>query len=110
MVDTGVPHYPGAKDINADTFASRLSPRDRARLIKAVILETDDAPEKVIAYYKESLKGKTQVFEKQNRGVPSAVFRTEINGKAKLIMVTSNEDTNKTQISIGEITDQKPKP
>ncbi len=110
MVDAGVPHYPGAIDINADTFSSRLSPRDRARLIKAVIFETDDAPDKVIAYYKSSLKGKTEVFEKKARGVPGAVFRTEINGKARLIMITYNEDKNKTEISIGEITDKTPKP
>ncbi len=110
MVDVGVPHYPGAKDVNADTFASRLSPRDRARLVKVVILQTDDAPDKVIAFYKEILKGKTEVFERKNRGVPGAVFRTEIKGKGKLIVVSSNEDTNKTEISIGEITDQKPKP
>ncbi len=110
MVDVGVPHYPGARDINEDTFSSRLSARDRARLIKAVIFETDDAPDKVIAYYKSSLKGKTEVFEKKTHGVPGAVFRTEINGKARLIMITYNEDKNKTEISIGEITDKTPKP
>ncbi len=110
MVDAGVPHYPGARNINADTFSSRLSPRDRARLIKAVIFETDDPPDKVIAYYRSSLKGKTEVFEKKARGIPGAVIRTEINGKAKLIMVSYNEDKNKTEISIGEITDKMPKP
>jgi hypothetical protein len=110
MVDEGVPHYPGAKDTNADKFASRLSARDRARLIKVVILETDDPPDKVIEFYKNNLKGKTQVFEKKNRGVPGAVFRTEVNGKGKLILVTANEDTNKTEISIGEITGGMPKP
>jgi hypothetical protein len=110
MVDAGVPHYPGSKDSNADKFASRLSPRDRARLVKVVILETADPPDKVIQFYKENLKGKTQVFEKKSRGVPGAVFRTEVNGKGKLIMVTTNEDTNKTEISIGDITDQMPKP
>ena len=110
MVDTGVPHYPGSKNVNADTFSSRLSPRDRARLVKVVILQTDEPPEKVIAFYKDALKNKTEVFERKTRGVPGAIFRTEINGKGKLIMVTTNEDTNKTEISIGEITDQKPKP
>ncbi len=110
MVDAGVPHYPGAVNINADTFSSRLSPRDRARLIKAVILQTDDPPDKVIAYYKANLKGKTEVFEKKAGGVPGAVFRTNVNGKARLILITYNEDTNKTQISIGEITDKTPKP
>ena len=110
MVDVGVPHYPGAKDINADTFSSRLSPRDRARLIKAVIFETDDAPDKVIAFYRANLKEKTEIFEKKTRGVPGAVIRTEVNGKARLILITYNEDTNKTQISIGEITDKMPKP
>jgi len=110
MVDAGVPHYPGAININADTFSSRLSPRDRARLIKAVIFQTDDSPDKVIAFYRANLKDKTEVFEKKTRGVPAAVIRTEINGKAKLIMVTYNEDINKTEISIGEITDKMPKP
>ncbi len=110
MVDVGVPHYPGAVNINADTFSSKLSARDRARLIKAVIFRTDDAPDKVIAFYRANLKGKTEFFEKKSRGIPGAVIRTEINGKAKLIMVTYNEDTSKTEISIGEITDKMPKP
>jgi hypothetical protein len=110
MVDAGVPHYPGSKNVNADTFSSRLSPRDRARLVKVVILQTDDPPDKVIAFYKETLKSKTEVFERKTRGVPGAVIRTDINGKGRLIMVTVNEDANKTEISIGEITDQKPKP
>jgi hypothetical protein len=110
MVDDGIPHYPGSKDINADKFAARLSPRDRARLIKVVILETDDPPDKVIQFYRDNLKGKTQVFEKKNRGVASGVFRTEVNGTGKLIVVTANEDTRKTEISIGEISNQMPKP
>lgn len=110
MVDEGLPHYPGARNVNADTFSSRLSPRDRARLVKAVIFQTDDPTDKVITFYKENLKGKTQTFEKKGRGAQGAVFRTEVNGKARIIMVTFNEDTNKTEISIGEITDQPPKP
>jgi hypothetical protein len=104
-VDAGVPVYPGAKNMNADTFSARLSPRDRARLVKVVFWETADPPEKVIQFYKEKLPGKTAVAERRLHGLPAAVFRTEIDGKPKLLMVSVNEETEKTEISIGNISD-----
>jgi hypothetical protein len=54
--DSGVPVYPGAKEQDNGSFAKRLKPQDRARLIKAVILQTDDPPDKVISFYKDALK------------------------------------------------------
>jgi len=101
-IELGVPLYPGSIT-DTDSFAARLSPRDKARLVKAVTYRTDDPPEKVISYYKDQLKGKTQVLETKRRGVPSAVFQTQINGNPKFIMITYNEDTNKTQILISSI-------
>ncbi len=99
--DAGIPTYPGAKNANADTFSARLKPVDRARLIKLVIYETDDPPAKVISFYKEQLKGKSEILERTTRGIPSAVIRTSVNNKPKIIVITSNEDTGKTQINIG---------
>ncbi len=99
--DAGIPTYPGAKNINSDSFSARLKPTDRARLIKAVIYESDDSSAKVIAFYKEQLKGKSEVFEKSTRGIPWAVIRTEVNGKPRIVKITNNEDTNKTEIAIG---------
>jgi hypothetical protein len=101
-IEEGIPIYPGAST-NTDSFAVRLSPADRARLVKAVTYRTDDPSAKVIAFYKEKLAGKTQVLEQGRRGIPSAVFRTEVSGKPKLIMISSNEDTNKTEIIISTI-------
>lgn len=109
-IEAGVPIYPGAKNANADTFSSRLKPRDRARLVKLVIFETDDPPQKVIDFYKAQLKGRAQVLERSTRGIPGAVIRAEIDGKFKLIAVTFNEDTEKTQISIGNIEEKAPTP
>ncbi len=109
-IEAGVPIYPGAKNANADTFSSRLSPRDRARLIKLVIFESADPPQKVIDFYKEQLKGRAQVLERSARGIPGAVIRAEVNGKFKLIAITFNEDTEKTQISIGNIEEKAPSP
>ncbi len=109
-IEAGVPIYPGARNANADTFSSRLSPRDRARLIKLVIYETTDPPQKVIDFYKEQLKGRAQVIERSARGIPGAVIRAEIGGKFKLIAVTFNEDSEKTQISIGNIEEKAPTP
>jgi hypothetical protein len=108
-IEAGVPIYPGATNANADTFSSRLKPQDRAKLIKLVIFETADPPQKVIAFYREQLKGKSEILERSSRGIPSAVIRTETGGKPKLIAITSNEDTGKTAITIGNI-DEKAKP
>jgi hypothetical protein len=105
-IELGIPIYPGATT-DKDTFATRLSPRDRARLVKAVTYRTGDAPAKVISYYKEQLKGKTQVLETTRRGIPSAVFQTEIDGKPKFILITYNEDSEKTQILISSIAPPK---
>ena len=100
--DTGVPIYPGATQ--GDSFAARLKPSDRARLVKAVLLHTDDPLEKVIEYYKEALKGShLQVLERKAHSAPGAVMTADINGEQKLIMITSNEDTGKTDILIGNV-------
>jgi len=102
-IDLGIPAYPGATPVDSGSFAARLSPRDRARLIKAVIYETADPPDKVIKFYKEKLTGKAQVLERTSHGVPAAVIRTEIDGQPKLIVVTANQDTNKTEITISNV-------
>jgi hypothetical protein len=102
--DSGVPVYPGAKEQDNGSFAKRLKPQDRARLIKAVILQTDDPPDKVISFYKDALKNdKMQVIERNSRRLPGAVFRAEINGQQKIVMVTPNEDSGKTEILIGSV-------
>jgi len=106
--DPGVPVYPGAKNVNEGTYSSRLNPRDRARLVKAFVYETDDPTTKVIEFYKKNLDSKSQVFEKTARGVPSAVIRTEISGKWKFLMITADEDRGKTQILVGDIQDKSP--
>jgi hypothetical protein len=107
--DAGVPAYPGAKEHSGDSFEKRLNARDRARLVKAVVTETDDPPEKVIAFYKEALKGHFQVVERKSMGRPAAVFKAEIGGKQKLIAITPPEEdgSSKTQILIGNIEDLK---
>ncbi len=102
--DAGVPIYPGASERDSDSFAKRLKPQDRARLIKAVILQTGDSSDKVISFYKDALKNdKTQVIERKMQGMPAAIFRAEINGEQKIIMITPNEDTGKTEILIGGV-------
>jgi hypothetical protein len=99
--EAGVPLYPGAKS-DPDSFAARLSVRDRQRLIKAVILHTDDAPSKVIEYYKQNLgAGKTKVLEMKSHGQPSAIFQVEVAGVQKIVSIRLNEDTGQTEIFIG---------
>lgn len=100
--ELGVPIYPGAQT-DTDSFAARLSPRDRAKLVKAVTYRTGAPPANVISFYKEQLKGKTEILETSRRGIPSAVFRTQVDGKPKIIMITSNEDSQKTEITISTI-------
>ncbi len=100
--DYGIPIYPGAHG-QTDTFATRLSQRDRERLIKAVILNTDDPPGKVIEFYKEQLKGKSRVLETKSHGLPTALFQLEVNGEQRIISVRSNGDTTgQTEIFIGK--------
>jgi hypothetical protein len=98
--EAGIPIYPGAKS-NADSFAARLSPKDRARLIKAVILQTDDPPGKVIDYYKQNLGGKTKTLEMKAHGQPSAIFQVDVAGTKKIVSVRLNDDIGKTEIFIG---------
>jgi hypothetical protein len=100
-LEFGVPIYPGAEQRAGGSFSARLPQRDRERLVKAVILQTDDPPAKVIQFYKERLGGKTRVLEMQRHGQPTAIFQTEAAGKLKMIMISGNEDTNKTEIRIG---------
>jgi len=102
-IDAGVPVYPGARNVSADSFSARLKPIDRERLVKMVRYETDDPVPKVTAFYKENLGEKVQVLERTSRGSPAAVIRAEIGGKWKLLMITANEDTEKTDILIGDI-------
>ncbi len=100
--DAGVPVYPGAREMS-DGFSKHLLPQDRAKLIHAVMYETADPPSKVISFYKETLKGKSQVLETKTHGMPSAAIRAEVNGQYKLLVITANEDTGKTEIVIGNI-------
>lgn len=102
-IEFGIPIYPGAAT-EVDSFATRLSPADRARLVKAVMYTTDDTPDRVIGFYKEKLTGKTQVLESSRRHIPEAVFRTEIDGKPQMVLISWNEDASKTEITIGNIT------
>ena len=106
-MDPGVPIYPGARNANSDRFSARLRPQDQARLVRVFIYETTDPASKVIEFYKQKLSSKTQVFEKTSRGTPSAVFRTDVSGKLKFLMITANEDTEKTEILIGDITEER---
>jgi hypothetical protein len=100
--DAGVPVYPGAEELSGG-FSKHLLPQDRAKLIHAVMYETSDPPSKVISFYKEKLKGKSQVLEAKTHGMPSAAIRAEIDGQYKLLVITANEDTGKTEIVIGNI-------
>ncbi len=103
-IEAGLPLYPGARNALApDRFSQRLLPQDRAKVVKAAVYETDDPTTKVISFYKEKLKGKYQVLEAKKGGLPSAVFRVEVEGQYKLLMITHQEDSGKTEIVIGVI-------
>ncbi len=102
-----VPVYPGSQT-EMDTFSQRLKPRDRARLVKAFVYTTADPPAKVISFYKQNLaKDKTAVIETSRHGIPEAVFRTEAGGPPRLVMIRANDDTNKTEILISSVMNQR---
>lgn len=100
--DKGVPLYPGAKALSGG-FSEHLLPQDRAKLVCAVMYETEDPASKVIGFYKENLKGKAQVLETKTHGLPSAAIRVEVDGQYKLLVITANEDSDRTEIVIGNI-------
>ncbi len=103
-IEAGMPLYPGARNALApDRFSQRLLPQDRAKVVKAAVYETHDPTTKVISFYKENLKGKYQVLEAKKGGLPSAVFRVEVGGQYKLLMITHEEDSGKTEIVMGII-------
>jgi hypothetical protein len=95
--------YPGSRPRDTDSFAKRLTPRDRARLVKAEVYITDDPPDKVIAYYKDTLKGKARQMDYQSHGRPTGFFEVQVGDNHKFIMVYSNEDTEKTEILISSV-------
>ncbi len=101
-LDAGVPIYPGAQALS-DGFSKHLLPQDRAKLVRAAMYETEDPVSKVISFYKEALKGKSQVLETKTHGLPSAAIRAEVEGQYKLLIITANEDSGKTEIVIGNI-------
>ena len=101
-LDAGVPVYPGAKELSGG-FSKHLLPQDRAKLVRAVLYETEDPTSKVITFYKEKLKGKSQVLETKTHGTPSAAIRVEVDGQYKLLVITANEDSGMTEIVIGNI-------
>jgi hypothetical protein len=105
-IEFGVPIYPGADSGPKDSFAARLSPRARERLVKAVILTTSDPPEKVIEFYRQKLGGTARILQMSKRGVAAAVFQTEVQGQPRVITVRANEDTSKTEITIGSVAPQ----
>jgi hypothetical protein len=100
--DAGVPVYPGAK-VATDSFTERLNARDRARLVKAITRQTGDSSEKVISFYKQTLKGNFQIIERKVAGAPAAILRVDVNGRQKVIMITPNEDTGQTEILVGDV-------
>ncbi len=99
--DLGVPVYPGAQAKAGDSFSARLSPRDREKIVRAVLFQTDDPPGLVISYYKEALGQNSRVFETKKGGLPSAVFQTELEGIPRIIIVSMDEVSEKTEILIG---------
>ena len=88
--DLGVPVYPGAR------FADTLT----IGATRAVALETQDSPERVIAYYKETLAGRSRVLERDIGGARGAVIAAKIDGGEKILTVTRDAQRRITQIAI----------
>jgi len=42
-------------------------------------------------------------LETKTHGLPSAAIRVEVDGQYKLLVITANEDSGKTEIVIGNI-------
>lgn len=101
-LETGIPEYPGAT-AETDSFSLNLPAVERAKLVRAMIYRTNDPSAKVISFFKEKLAGKTKVLERNEDGNAAAVFHTDINGKATIIMISSSKNQKTTEIVTGTL-------
>ena len=88
--DLGVPVYPGARFADTVTVGTT----------RAVTLETADAPEPVIAFYKERLAGRSRVLEREVDGARAAVISVKVDGRERIVTVTRDAGRAVTQIAI----------
>jgi hypothetical protein len=88
--DLGVPVYPGARFTDTVTVGTT----------RAVTLETADAPERVIAFYKEKLEGRSRVLEREVGGERGAIITVKVDGREKVVTVTRDSSRAVTQIAI----------
>ena len=63
-------------------------------------LETQDSPERVIAYYKETLAGRSRILERDIGGARGAVIAVKIDGGEKILTVSRDAERRITQIAI----------
>jgi len=88
--DLGVPVYPGARFTDTVTVGTT----------RAVTLETADAPERVIAFYKEKLEGRSRILERDVGGSRGAVISVKTDGLDRIVTVTRDSERGVTQIAI----------
>lgn len=103
----GVPIYPGARQLDEGSFYRQVKRKDSLDSWQTAVLETADPPQKVIAFYKEKLMGKCRILQTSSRGVPSAVFNADLGARKTNIVVSTDEETQKTRISIASALRQK---
>lgn len=85
-VDLGVPVYPSAR------FQDNLTAGGK----QVVLLETDDPPAAVVAFYRGHLEGRVRVLETP----AGAILHVESGGARRVLTVTSGRDGAPTQIAV----------
>ncbi len=103
----GVPAYPGARQLDIGTFHKEVQRKDSRDSWQTLVFVTDDPPGKVIDFYKAKLAGKVRVLQTAYKGVPSAVLNADFGARKTNIVITSDEETKKTRISIASALREK---
>lgn len=85
-VDLGVPVYPSARFQDNLTVAGK----------RIVLLETDDPPRAVVAFYRGRLEGRVRVLETSS----GAVLYVESGGINRVLTVAAGRDGGATQIAV----------
>jgi hypothetical protein len=88
--ELGVPVYPGARFQDQVTLGST----------RTVVLETADAPERVIAFYKTAVADRTRVLERDIGGAPGAVLELRDGRLRRIVTISVDADTRRTLIAV----------
>ncbi len=103
--DLGVPIYPGADAEEGRTWSMKGMNKGKEGGVSSTFLHSDDGIEKVIAFYKKELEGRTpKFFEMTSPNGRMANFAIDTDAPVSInIMIAESPDKKGTQIHITRV-------